>query len=463
MGLTLLLNSKGNAFIKWIGSFMMVGGCGSFGVSAIVKFAPYFSYDPVLYAAALRIGIISFCIYFIILPFMFAMCSFILGGWTAGFWKWVWIPLLFILPARSFLQHIQFGEPTIYDMTGIRYWAGLYILLAIIAHIYGYFRESELIRKRDRLRTGMVLSIAVIWAYSTDYLSVDRWIISQNEFITEGRTLWQLNYIIVLWLVVFFIYYGIRYGFLGIKLRIEQQRMSHSIRTLTMGTSILNHNIKNEVQKLRYLAERTQASLVTADAERAMQSIEHMQRISEQMREMVTRMRDRSGVIVLREGVYRLADVIHQAVVPMEVSLQDREIQLSYEMVHDVYCRCDAIHVREAISNIVNNAVEAMKPGGGSIDLTLFLHGGDAVIDIRDNGVGIGKDNLPLILDPFFSTKKKMTNFGLGLSYCNSVMQKHGGQLTVISEWQVGTAVMLRFPTKRLVQSPERPAEVLSS
>jgi phosphoglycerate-specific signal transduction histidine kinase len=49
-------------------------------------------------------------------------------------------------------------------------------------------------------------------------------------------------------------------------------------------------------------------------------------------------------------------------------------------------------------------------------------------------GHGITKENLPYVNDPFFTTKKRTLNFGLGLSYCYNVMQKHKGDLTIQSE-----------------------------
>ena len=455
MGLILLGGNGRNEFTRWIGGFMLIGGCGSFGVSCIVNFLPFFTPGSALYESVRNVGVFALIIYIFVLPFMFLCSTLIFIGWLKGNWKWVLVAALLLTPLVSFEAHVHISiDLVVYDVEGIRYWAGVYVFLAIGAFIYGYWREKDSEMKRNRLRTGMVFSIAMLWAYGMDYVGVDRWRIDKGEFITEGSTLWQLNYIIVLWLVIFFVYYGIRYGFLGIKLRIEQQKIDYSMRALTVGTSILNHNIKNEVQKLRYLAERTQDSLLHEDREKAIQSLNNIRMISDQMQQMVTRMKDRAEEIVLHEEVHRLAELIESIVCPLEETLKEKGIYLNYEVVHDVYCMCDAIHVRETINNVVSNAIDAVKPGEGTVDVTLFLHGGDAIIDVRDNGSGIAQDNLPRIFEPFFSTKKKMSNFGLGLSYSFSVMQKHGGMLTVASEQNLGTAVMLRFPKKRIVNSP---------
>jgi signal transduction histidine kinase len=75
-------------------------------------------------------------------------------------------------------------------------------------------------------------------------------------------------------------------------------------------------------------------------------------------------------------------------------------------------------------------------------------------IAVSDTGVGIAKENLPHVLDPFFSTKKTGQNFGLGLSYCYNAMQKHQGSLEIYSVPGEGTTIYLYFPRKRVV-SPE--------
>ena len=62
----------------------------------------------------------------------------------------------------------------------------------------------------------------------------------------------------------------------------------------------------------------------------------------------------------------------------------------------------------------------------------------------------IEKDKLTKILDPFFSTKKKVGNFGLGLTYCYNVMTKHKGDITVKSQLGQGTTITLSLPNNRV-------------
>ena len=69
------------------------------------------------------------------------------------------------------------------------------------------------------------------------------------------------------------------------------------------------------------------------------------------------------------------------------------------------------------------------------------------VIIIKDNGVGIDKDDINKIFDPFFTKKAKGT--GLGLTICKELVNLHGGTLSIKSEKNKGTIVTIKIPIKR--------------
>jgi PAS domain S-box-containing protein len=115
----------------------------------------------------------------------------------------------------------------------------------------------------------------------------------------------------------------------------------------------------------------------------------------------------------------------------------------------------DEGQISQVISNIVINAEQAM-PGGGVIKVKaenclvdsvpeLPLAPGRYVkISIKDEGIGIWKDNLPKIFDPYFTTKEKGS--GLGLATVYSILKKHDGHITVESEPGSGTTFHIFIP-----------------
>lgn len=104
----------------------------------------------------------------------------------------------------------------------------------------------------------------------------------------------------------------------------------------------------------------------------------------------------------------------------------------------------DAKQIQQVLVNLFTNAMQAMEPEGGLLEVSAQL-GTEAVsLDVRDHGSGIAPEALPRIFDPFFSTKAKGTGLGLSVSY--AIARAHGGDLTARSAPADGTTFTLRVP-----------------
>ena len=102
--------------------------------------------------------------------------------------------------------------------------------------------------------------------------------------------------------------------------------------------------------------------------------------------------------------------------------------------------------LKQAFLNIILNATQAM-PGGGLLRIRSRLEGGRLQISFEDTGQGISKDDLPNVLNPFFTTKEPGMGTGLGLSLTHSFIRRAGGDLTLESELGIGTTVRIYLPT----------------
>jgi signal transduction histidine kinase len=105
----------------------------------------------------------------------------------------------------------------------------------------------------------------------------------------------------------------------------------------------------------------------------------------------------------------------------------------------------DAKLVKQAVLNLMLNALQAM-PGGGELMLSLERRDGAAQIDVIDTGPGIPADAIPQIFAAYYSTKKGGT--GLGLPMAKRIADEHAGSLSVTSEPDKGTNFTLRLPLK---------------
>jgi signal transduction histidine kinase len=103
----------------------------------------------------------------------------------------------------------------------------------------------------------------------------------------------------------------------------------------------------------------------------------------------------------------------------------------------------DPSQLRQALDNLVRNAVEAT-PQGGRVSLAARREGGGHVVEVRDTGRGVEPDHLPRIFDLYFTTKADGT--GVGLAVTQQIVAAHGGTIEVDSRPGGGTAMIVRLP-----------------
>jgi len=117
----------------------------------------------------------------------------------------------------------------------------------------------------------------------------------------------------------------------------------------------------------------------------------------------------------------------------------------------------DPSELREALTNVVFNALDAM-PEGGRVTLRTGLDGERVFCSITDTGIGMNDEVKQRVFDPFFTTKGERGT-GLGLSVVYGIVTRHGGELDVRSEVGRGSVFTIRLPVGReTVERPQAPA-----
>ena len=107
--------------------------------------------------------------------------------------------------------------------------------------------------------------------------------------------------------------------------------------------------------------------------------------------------------------------------------------------------------LQQVILNLINNAIDAMDPGGGNLDIMTRTDDGQVVVSITDTGCGIPQANLQRIFDPFFTTKPVGKGTGLGLSIIYGIINKMDGTISVKSMVDQGTTFIIRLPAAKEV------------
>lgn len=115
------------------------------------------------------------------------------------------------------------------------------------------------------------------------------------------------------------------------------------------------------------------------------------------------------------------------------------------EPLPEIYC--DSFQIKQVFINLIKNAIEAT-PEGGTIEITATMKGDDSIcFTFKDSGVGMNKEVLEKIGQPFFTTKEEGT--GLGLMVSHKIIKNHKGMLYVTSEKGKGTTFELLLPVRQ--------------
>jgi two-component system, OmpR family, sensor kinase len=132
-----------------------------------------------------------------------------------------------------------------------------------------------------------------------------------------------------------------------------------------------------------------------------------------------------------------------------DVWILARGLDLDITAFEDVIIRGDRDLVKQALMNLVENAIK-FTPKGGQVGLTLARDGDWAVIQIKDTGRGIPGEQLPHVMEAFHNVGKKSAGEGarLGLSIVKQIVEIHHGQIEIQSHLGIGTSVTLRLPKK---------------
>jgi len=108
--------------------------------------------------------------------------------------------------------------------------------------------------------------------------------------------------------------------------------------------------------------------------------------------------------------------------------------------------QCSSNQIKQACIALLLNAFEAVSEDGEILIRTSNPDDHTINLEISDNGVGIAKEDIPQIFEPFFSTKDKASGIGLGLAIVHGIVQSHKGRIEVKSRVGEGTSMSIILP-----------------
>lgn len=228
------------------------------------------------------------------------------------------------------------------------------------------------------------------------------------------------------------------------RIRRLKYSMDNTMNAVTTGTAIINHAIKNEMVKI---------SLCTVNLERLLaeggggdEDLKILQDSAQHLMSLVDKIQGKIQRISLEKSEVDISGIIKGCLESFTPYFKKNHIEIIQNYLPRMILSCDPLHIREVFNNLIKNALEAMSEND-TLEINAKIVGKQWVINVIDTGRGISKENLPRVVDPFFSTKKnRSNNYGLGLTYCYNVIREHNGNLDIQSELNKGTVVTLSLP-----------------
>ncbi|OXM85429.1 sensor histidine kinase [Paenibacillus rigui] len=447
-------HARGADYARLVALMFIAGGCASFSVSihhVILPFLRQHTEVPLPLLEAGRIlGTAALHVYYYFIYYLFLMGALIISGlFTKRLLLWLGLAAL-LPPLWSLAAQTSYYPITVVDVQSIRTWSFIYILAGISCYVIGYIREPERLQKRNILRSGLLINIALVLAFVTDFYSVAVVTIDESDILFANGNHWDANSLIVLWILLLFVLFALRYGVFGVKLRIEQQKLDYSIRALTKGTAILNHALKNEVVKINLIGEHIQYLLEHGEKASAQETVSHLFQITDRMTALFRKIGDQTEEIILKKEPVRVNPLIDSIAAQLQPLAESKGVAIRCSYQCDVNLMCDPHHLAEVLNNLCLNAMEAIVSDRGNIEISTMMRGGRLSITVKDDGQGIPKEMVSHVFTPFFSTKSgHAVHSGLGLSYCYNVLRKHGGSIKVLaSDVNKGTLIGLSLPLK---------------
>lgn len=168
----------------------------------------------------------------------------------------------------------------------------------------------------------------------------------------------------------------------------------------------------------------------------------------ENLRRIAQEFMDLSRDMTLRFETFDLGNLLKETLQPYIRLLEGRiRFRLVPPGPGGVPCRADPSKIKMAVRNVVINAIESIS-GPGEVEVRTFREEKNAVVEIRDTGIGMDGITLEKIFTPYFSMKVSGT--GLGLAIVRKILQDHGGSIRVSSRLGQGTTVRLDIPCEDL-------------
>ncbi len=155
-----------------------------------------------------------------------------------------------------------------------------------------------------------------------------------------------------------------------------------------------------------------------------------------------------AGKLLLERETIAVADVIDQAVTMLQPLAEQKRLRLRVDAPDELYVDADPIRLKQVFINLIGNAIKFT--GEGEVSVEAVAANGNVTCVVRDTGVGVPEEMLPVIFDKFrqadSSSTRKAGGTGLGLAITKNLIEMHGGEIKAENNADGGSSFTFNLP-----------------
>jgi signal transduction histidine kinase len=250
-----------------------------------------------------------------------------------------------------------------------------------------------------------------------------------------------------------------------VALRTSEQSLRDADRRKDRFLAVLAHELRNPLAPIRSAAELMKLD-APADSRLAKcravidRQVSHMARLLD---DLLDAGRIANGKLELRKEKVELASVIRAAVETCAPLIEKARHELAVTLPpRPILLEADPVRLAQLFGNLLNNACKYTR-GGGHVVVTASLQGQEAVVTIRDDGVGIPENRLSTVFEMFSgetgAPDRSSTGLGIGLHLVHRLVEMHGGTVTARSDGiDQGSEFVVRLPALAELEEPRKAA-----
>jgi len=234
------------------------------------------------------------------------------------------------------------------------------------------------------------------------------------------------------------------------ELREIQVKLIQTEKLSALGrlTADVAHEIRNPLTSIGGFARRLNKKLLQGSREREYSDIvvAEVDRLERILRDVLSFSKETKynleyqGINApIREAIHALSGILEEQSIVLEERL---DMSLPEILI-------DKDQVRQAVNNLISNAIDVMHKGGKLTVITCLEELNDVnyiIVEVSDTVPGLPAEALNLMFDPFYTTKEIGAGTGLGLSICKKIIDEHNGLIFADSDLGQGTSVKMYFP-----------------